>query len=100
MQVAAGSHPRGGCISGTGDAGVIPAAGCFSQAVMGGPGPNFPFPSLWSRRQGLRLGTRGFRGPGAAPHTCILPAAGEGLGRAQHRQVPANSRAMSSLGAG
>lgn len=55
MQVAAGSHPRDSCISGVGDAGLIPAAGCFQRAEMGSPGPLFPFPSWWSHDQGLRL---------------------------------------------
>lgn len=76
------------------DAGVIPAAGCFQRAVMGSPGPLFPFPSWWSHGQRLRqlVGT-GVQG--SAPHTCILPAAGEGLSVVQHRQVPADSRAVS-----
>lgn len=86
--MAAGSHPRDSCISGIGDAGVIPAAGCFQWAVMGSLGPLFPFPSSGAVAKGSgswwRLGSRGQHPtPASSPQQpcCELPQCGvEGAG--------------------
>lgn len=47
MQVAAWSHPSGGFISG-----LIPATGCFFQAVTGSPGLLYLFPVCGDNAKG------------------------------------------------
>lgn len=70
--MAAGSRPRGGCTSGTG---VIPATGCFFQAVTGSPGPPYLFPTCGDKAKdsGNCWGLGGLRGLGQHPTAASSP---------------------------